>query len=415
MRYLIVDPLGPYAARLMAFLDRLRLEGVAVFSTPMRRAGWEGKWAHRLGEHVVGTHLANEETDLDELARELDRESPDGFAGIIPWDEISILLGADLSDRLDLGWNSRKVIERCRDKYVMKSWLREHAPNVRINRSRIVAKREEAFAFQEELGTWPVVVKPTGGSGATDVYFAEDRDELLAGCQKVLEGGRGKVLLEEFVAGDEFAVNGMVDAEGSFLVTDIWYYDRRESHGIPNLYYQSIKLSTHEEPFEELADYAASVVAALELRRAPVHMEVKVDETGPCLIEVGARFAGGDQPVLSSKLHGRSLFELAACHYLADLPLSPGDVRYERYDRYEARIVSGIQPVEIERIQAVHGVRQVERLASFEGFGVLRPPGTRLPQTTDLDTKSYEIYLFHPDPLQIELDARAIRELIRYE
>src|SRR5262249_26193143 len=159
--------------------------------------------------------------------------------------------------------------------------------------------------------------------------------------------------------------------------------------------YQSIKLNSHEAPFWDLAAYGAQVVEALDLRRTPVHMEIKVDERGPCLIEIGARMAGGDQPVLASKLHRPSLFELAACHSLDEIPLSRKDVDYGRYDSLQARIVSGIQTHEIPRVRAVHGVDEVEQLSSFEGFGLIRPPGTRAPQTRDLNTKAYEVYLLN--------------------
>ncbi|MEM6792729.1 MAG: ATP-grasp domain-containing protein, partial [Acidobacteriota bacterium] len=229
-----------------------------------------------------------------------------------------------------------------------------------------------------------------------------------------LESGLGEVLLEEYIGGEEFAVNGLVDHEGRLLVTDVWFYDKRNSHGERNLYYQSVKISSHEEPFGELAAYAAAVVEAMGLRRSPVHMEIKIDRQGPCLIEVGARFAGGDQPVLASKLHHHSLFELAVCHYLDELPVSPSDVDYEHYDHFSARIVSGIQQSEIQRIRAVLGTEEVERLPSFAGFGFLRPPGISLPATRDLNTKSYEVYLLHPDPRQVQADARAVRRLIRY-
>ena len=413
MRYLILDPLGPYAGRIMHFLGGLGHEAVAVFTSAVRQAAWERKWVHRLG-HLAGAHyLAAPGTDLRKLTREIDRDWPDGFAGIIPWDEMTILLGAEIGELLDLEWNPSRVIERCRNKLVMKNWLRRSG-KVRINASRKVSNADEAFAFQEEVDAWPIVVKPTSGAGARDVYFADNRGELLRYCQQVLENGAGDVLLEEFVGGQEFAVNGIADREGTFLVTDVWLYDKRESHGIPNLYYQTIKLGRHPV-FWDLASYAADVVEALELRRAPVHMEVKLDENGPCLIELGARFAGGDQPVLASKLHGRSLFELAACHYLAELPFDPHDVDYDRYDELEARIVSGIQPYEIQRVSAIHGLDEVRELPSFEGFGFLWPPGTRVPVTRDLDTKSYELYLMHPDPRQIEHDAQMVRRLFRYE
>lgn len=414
MRYLLIDPVGDYAARQKTFLDRLGLESVAVFSSKARFGVWQHKWRHHLGQGVVECFLADDDVDLAELAAVIDRSYPDGFAGVVPWDELHIVLAAELSELLDLNWNTKTVAERFRDKFVMKERLRQ-VDGVRINASRRVTNAQEAEEFQRELGTWPVVVKPTGGAGSMQVVVARDRSELLHGCQQVLEGGWGQVLLEEYIGGQEFAVNGMVDRSGDFMPTDVWAYDKRDSHGYSNLYYRSIKVSTHEEPFWEVARYAADVVSALGLRRSPIHMEVKVDSRGPCLIEVGARLAGGDQPVLASKLHHHSLFELAACHYLSEVASSPRDVDYDHYDHYSACIVSGIESGSIPRIRAIHGLDEIERLPSFAGTGFLWPPGNRLPQTRDLNTKSYEFYLVHPDPRQVDQDERRVRRLLRYE
>jgi biotin carboxylase len=415
MRYLIVDPIGTYAERMKLFLDQLGLPAIAVFTNRERLLAWERKWQHRLGQLVESVYVLDDGEDVRDLARQIEAGSTDGgYYGIVPWDELHVLFAAELGEYLELGWNPRHVIERCRDKFVMKDWLRRRG-GVRINASRVIRTAAEAAAFQAEVGTWPIVVKPTGGAGAMSVYFAHNLQELLRYGQNVLEFGMGEVLLEEFIGGQEYAVNGMVDRASNFLITDVWIYDKRESHGIPNLYYQSIKLNTWEEPFWDLARYAAQVVEGLELRRTPVHMEVKVDARGPCLIEIGSRMAGGDQPVLASKLHGHSLFELAACHYLDEIPLTRRDVDYTAYDSRQARIVSGIQAEEVPRVRAIHGVDEVEHLASFDGFGLIRPPGTRAPQTRDLNTKAYEVYLLHPDADQVERDENAIRRLLRYE
>jgi biotin carboxylase len=410
--YLVLDPTDDYARRMVEFLAFHGLEGVAVLTSPVRERQWRLGWEERLGAEIGASYDALD-GDAAALAARLRADYPQGFSGIVPWDEMSVLLGAELSDLLGLGWNSHRVIERCRDKGVMKDWLRQSGV-VRVNAGRVVHDAQEAMAFQEEIGGWPVVVKPTGGAGSMHVTFASDPGELLRGCQEVLESDAGEVLLEEFVGGDELAVNGMVDRAGDFLVTDVWLYDKRESHGVPNLYYQTLKLSTGPL-FWKVAAYAGRVVDALELRRAPVHLEVKVDERGPCIIEVGARLPGGNQPVLASLLHGRSLFELAACHYLDELPLSPRDVDYERYDHYAARILSGIQPKALQRVRALHGLPEVEALPSYAGAGLLRAPGAYLPQTRDLRGKSYEVYLMHPDPQQVERDARTARSVLRYE
>jgi biotin carboxylase len=411
--YLVLDPTDDYPRRMVEFLGGLGLEAVAVLTSPGRTAQWRHGWKDRLAEQVRASYEVAGEP-LTAVAERLARDFPDGFLGIIPWDERNILDGAELGERLELGWNPRHVIERCRDKGVMKEHLRR-VGGMRINAGAVVHDSAEAIEFQERIGSWPVVVKPTGGAGSMHVTFAFDRGELLRGCQEVLESGAGEVLLEEYVGGSELAVNGMVDRDGDFLLTDLWLYDRRESHGVPNLYYETIKMSSTTPLFAELARYASAVIEALELVRAPVHMEVKVDERGPCLIEVGARLPGGNQPMLASMLHGRSLFELAACHYLGELPLSPTDVDYERYDSLAARIVSGIQPVPLRPVRALVGLEEVERLPSYVGSGLLRRPGMNLAQTIDLNTKSYEVYLLHPDAEQVAHDAAAVRELLRYE
>jgi hypothetical protein len=414
MRYIVLDPVDGYPGRMVEFLGRAGYRAVVLLTSPMTAKMWEAAWQHRLGEFVDRAYIIEEGDDPRAIAATIKRDFPGGFDGIMPWDELTILQGATIGELLGIGWNSRAVIERCRDKYAMKRWLAA-AGKVRVNGFRTVNDAAGATAFAEQVGRWPIVVKPTGGAGSRNVFFAYNRDELLRGCQDVLESGDGEVLLEEYVGGQEYAVNGIVDRAGDLLVTDVWLYDKRDSHGFPNLYYQSIKIHTDNPAFRQLGSYVADVVESLGLRRAPVHAEVKLDDRGPCLIELGARFAGGNQPLLASQIHGRSLFELAACHYLAELPVTVDEVDYRRYDQFESRIVSGIQSVEIPRIREVHGAEAVESLPSFHAFGALKRPGARAPVTRDLATRSWEVYLLHHDAAIIARDAELVRRLLRYE
>ena len=412
MPYLILDPTDEYAAHQMRFLDHMGLEAVVLFSSHGHQGIWHRRYAAELGRRVLGEHVVDRE-QLPALAAELRREFPEGFFGLVPWDERHILLAAELNEVLDLDWNPRAVIERFRDKSLMKSWLREHS-NVRLNRARVVDDEDAAIAFQREVGAWPIVVKPSGGAGSMAVFFAGTDDELVEGCRQVHERGLGDVLLEEYVGGVEYAVNGLADHEGGVLVTDVWRYDRRDSHGEKNVYFESVKLGSREEPFADIAIYAAEAIQGLGLRRSPFHMEVKVDGDGPCLIEVGARFAGGNQVTMSSQLHGHSMFELAACHYLDDIRISPADVNYERYDALSSRIISGVQEHEIERIEAILGLDTVHGLPSFSGIGMLRKPGRPAPVSRDVNTKAWEVYLLHPDAEQVAADAITVRQSLRY-
>ena len=413
MPYVILDPTGDYPAAMVEFLHRQGLPGIAVFTSEGQLWGFRHMAQGRLGHCFVDEYLLPEHASLEALAARMNADHPEPFEGIIPWDEMVTELGARLGEALGIAWNPPAVMHRFRNKFAMKQALRQHG-GVRINASQVVSTEEEAVEFQRRLGKWPVVVKPTEGAGSKSVYFVEDEASLVRRAVEVFHAGDGQVLLEEWVGGQEYVVNGIVDAAGDLLATDIWRYDRREFHGVPNLYYQTFKVSTTEPSFWPLAGYAGEVVEALGLRRAPIHMEVKLDEDGPCLIEVGARFAGGNHPKLSSTLHGRSLFELAACHYMAALPVCLEDVDYARYDSLHVRIVSGVQDVEIPQVTALLGVEEVQALASFHGFAELRPPGSRLPVTTDLYGRTYVVYLMHQDPEQVERDVAAVRRHLRY-
>jgi biotin carboxylase len=413
MPYVILDPLNDYASSMMELLHRFGRAGIAVFTDQGKYHAYHHAFAAQTGHCLVDEYLLGQWPDVKALAAQIQADWPGQIEGIIPWAELTIEIGAELGEHLGLDWNGREVIRRFRDKYAMKAHLRAHG-GIRVNASRVVETEEEALALQRQIGRWPIVVKPSEGAGSRAVYFTHSDGELIERCVEVFHSGAGQVLLEEYVGGHEFVVNGIVDAHQSMLVTDVWFYDKRDSHGQRNLYYETVKVNAYDPVFWPLAEYAGAVVEVLGLKRAPVHMELKLDEHGPCLIEVGARFAGGNQPLLASHLHGRSLFELAACHYIAEMPLHIDDVSYEKYDRLQARIVSGIQPYEIPRISAVHGLDEAASLPSFFRFDAIRPPGSHLPMTRDLYGRSYEVYLVHEDPDQVARDAEAVRRLIRY-
>ena len=414
MAYLFMDPVGRYPSQLLEFLGgRLKMAAVAVFTSEERSLLWRDKWSKELGRYVVETHLATRWSTAAKLAADL--ASRHRFDGVVPWDEETVLLGARLGELLGIDWNPLRVMRRCRDKSVMKAWLRRHG-GVRVNQSAVVTERDEALGFQRRVGRWPIVVKPTAGSGSEDVYFSSSDDDLLRDCTRVLQAGSGEVLLEEYIGGEEIVVNGIVDAQGDLLVTDEWHYDRRGgAPGAPKLFYRTAKIPTHAQVFAPVAKYAADVVESLGLKRCPIHMEVKVDDRGPCLIEVGARFPGGNLSIIASKLHGRSLLELAACQYVSDVPLRGDDLDFARYDRTEARVVHGIQEHELPVIRRVVGADEVRALPSFDGFGTLRSVGTRAPVTRDLDSAAWELYLIHDDAAQIERDVETAQRVLRYE
>ncbi len=85
------------------------------------------------------------------------------------------------------------------------------------------------------------------------------------------------------------------------------------------------------------------IMQATGLKRSPFHMEIKVDDRGPCLIEVGARLVGHGNAELCGKMHGDlDLFDLAAHYYLSNHDYGPVSLNWNRYDATDVRYVHGI-------------------------------------------------------------------------
>lgn len=413
MIYLVLDPGHEYPAAMIEFLGSRGHGAIAVFTNDYQLAAYRHLFADRLESYLVDSYLLSDWDDARALIGTILGRWGNWLEGIIPWDETTIETGAVLGEWLGLDWNSHDVIRGFRDKFTMKSRLRAYG-DIRVNASSVVRSAGDVSDFLGRISQWPVVIKPSHGSGTRGVTFAWSWDDLLEACQNLADSGGGDVILEEYVGGKEFVVNGIVDADSDLLVTDIWVYDKISLDGARDIYYDTHKVSTGNQVFWPLADYAGKVVERLGLRRAPIHLEVKVDESGPCLIEVGARLGGGRLPTLASELHGRSLFELAACHYLADIPVRIDDLNYELYDQGDARVVTGVQYETLGRVSEIHGLDIVQSLPSFHSLDHIRPVGSFLPRTTDMFTRNYEVYLVHPDADQVSYDAQVVRKVLQY-
>ena len=101
----------------------------------------------------------------------------------------------------------------CRDKYVMKQFLRSRG--IPCARNATVDSVEDAFGFIREVG-YPVILKPRDGAGAAGTYRIDSDERLRAVLAEVGIGTRRTfATMEEFISGhegfyDTLTVNGEV-------------------------------------------------------------------------------------------------------------------------------------------------------------------------------------------------------------
>jgi hypothetical protein len=383
---------------------------VCFFTDRRTRARFEGEYP-LLRSPIVE---ARYDVDLRELRGFADFvRSRHEIAGVLPFNEEAVIPAARLSDWLAVGWNTLETMLRFRDKYAFKQHIRETCPHIRMNASRLAKGIEEVLAS----GLPPFaryVLKPNDGLANRDIAVFDETTPREV-VESFMNRARSPLVLEEYVDGVEYFVNGQVGAHGDADAVAAFRYSRVPANGRANIDYET-RLVRHSDPtFEVLDAYAREIVRASGLRRSPFHIEIKIDERGPCLIEMGARLPGNANAQVCNALHGDRLdvFAAALHGYVRGDDFGPLGLDWPRYDSTSVLYVHGIA-TRRELIYLVEGAPEVERLCSFAAWVKKPVVGERIVPTVSSLTMPWCVLLMSRGDVDVlEQDGAAVRSLLR--
>jgi len=148
---------------------------------------------------------------------------------------------------------------------------------------------------------YPLVIKPLALSASRGVIRADNAAEFTAAVKRIdaiLEstGQQGFVrehlLVESYIDGDEYAIEGFV-VDGKFRLLTI--FDKPEPLTGPyfeeSYYLTPTRLNERQQ--NDLVHEVANCCAAYGLDHGPVHAEARLSDSGPVLLELAARTIGG--------------------------------------------------------------------------------------------------------------------------
>ncbi|HSP66482.1 MAG TPA: ATP-grasp domain-containing protein [Bryobacteraceae bacterium] len=139
---------------------------------------------------------------------------------------------------------------------------------------------------------YPCVLKPLDSSASRGVIRANNEQEFRDAAARILRMKEGDLIVEDYIPGREFALEGVVTAgtlqtlalfdkpdplEGPYFEETIYVTPSRESAGIQ----------------AHIRETAQDAVRALGLTDGPVHAEMRVNGQGVWMLEVAARPIGG--------------------------------------------------------------------------------------------------------------------------
>ncbi|WP_405836769.1 ATP-grasp domain-containing protein [Streptomyces platensis] len=266
----------------------------------------------------------NDQAALERAAKQLHATTP--VTAVLPGCDVYVPAAARVAAALGLPGLPPDSVDAVRDKALMRR--RTAAAGLRVPRHAEVTDAAQLPAAATHTG-FPCVLKPADESGSIHVSRADDLDQLTAAYARLctderLDLGRplsGRALVEEYVAGDEYSVEGYV-LDGVVHTVAL----TRKLLGPEPDFVEWGHLTPAEldpDTTAKLFAYTREVAAALNVAVGLFHCELRLSADEPVLIELGARLPGDHIADLVELSTGLSLPRVALA---AALGLDPAEL-----------------------------------------------------------------------------------------
>lgn len=304
---LILAPHGSY--RTFDFIQAAEKLGIKTLIAS------EGKHSI-ISAYAQGIHL-DFTAESDVVFEELKQALKDfDIMGVIATDDYTTGLAAKIARQLGLPHNNPDAVQLTQRKDLARDCLQHHSvtkpAHRRLDLNEDIKKQLDDLVF-------PVVIKPVGLSASRGVIRANDHTELKQAIERVQrlllsmndldEDVKRYLLIEEFIAGDEVAVEAML-SHGELSILTI--FDKPEPLNGPYFEesYYITPTGLNQSLQQQVQSELQSACEAYGLSEGPVHAECRIRDNKVFIIEIAARTIGGLCGRLLSFGTGFSLEEL---------------------------------------------------------------------------------------------------------
>ncbi len=348
MNFIFISPNFPHTY--WNFCDRLQKNGVNVLGigdTPYEETPWQ------LRQSVTEYYVVNSLENYDEVFRAVAFFS---FKyGKIDWiesnNEYWLRQDARLRDDFNIktGYGYEEL-SRLQSKFYMKElYKKAGVPSARCSK---FSSREEALAFIGEV-SYPVIVKPEVGMGASKTYKIKDENQLDA---FFAEKDENSYIIEEFIDGEIYSYDAVINSKSEPLFESMTSWPK-----VLDVVNECLDFSYYiaGEVEEQLKDYGRKTVKAFGVKSRFVHLEffrLNADKKGLgkkgdfVALEANLRVAGGYTPDIMNYAHSTDVYRIWADMIATDRRLLQ-KAEEEYYGVYVARR---------DRYTYVHSEKEIE-------------------------------------------------------
>lgn len=240
--------------------------------------------------------------DVKDMETVLEIAREEGISGITTdQTDIPVRTEAYVSEKLGLPGISYDCARIFTDKSLMRSKCEELGlPSIRCKASSDINEVKEFF---DSIGR-SAIIKPVDNQGSRGVFRVDRKADL----EKLFEAAvsyskSGKVIIEEFIEGQEYEVDSIVFdyKDQTLMYGDVIPFD------IPGVFAAKIRMypsASDKVIVDRLLKYNSDIIRGFGLKQGITHSEYIVDGNGqPYLLEAAARGGGGFISSHIVKLH----------------------------------------------------------------------------------------------------------------
>ena len=206
--------------------------------------------------------------------------------------EAHVLVAAQVRERCGIPGLPYKVTELCRDKLLMKDYMRSHG--FPVARDAGVDNAEQARKASKEIG-YPLILKPRAGAGASATYKITNDQELERAIKEEhLEKGNRYCTMEQFLTGHE-GFYDTITVQGNVIFESISHYypnvltAMRTREISPQI---AVTNRVNWDSYGELRNFGRAAIKALGITTSATHMEWFFGNEGLKFSEIACRAPG---------------------------------------------------------------------------------------------------------------------------
>ena len=196
-----------------------------------------------------------------------------------------IIMMAKIASELNLRFPTLESVSTILDKSAFKKVLQNNNIHCAKGYSYHIDERPDRLDLN-----YPIIIKPNKNSGSRGVFKCYSYEELLNFLPEMFKYcSDGKYIVEEYIDGDEISVEGYI-YQGKLQIVQVT--DKIVSKPPYNVEMGHIQPSKYKDRIEDIYCLINRVVSATGLDNCGLHPELKVNDFGFHLIEMGPRLGG---------------------------------------------------------------------------------------------------------------------------